>query len=99
MFYLFMGHLIVSVILSVFLTLMFESPFIGLEKLLFSGPQKKRAEFKRQQSEKQEQIDAQQIESDEGEVNAAFENDERASQRSSSPQSHEDPDAIVVAKE
>lgn len=53
-----MGHLIVSVILSVFLTLMFESPFIGLEKLLFSGPQKKRAEFKRQQSEKQVRITA-----------------------------------------
>ncbi|TRY72279.1 hypothetical protein TCAL_08592 [Tigriopus californicus] len=97
MFYVFMGHLIVSVILSVFLTLMFESPFIGLEKLLFSGPQKKRAEFKRQQSQIQEQIDAQKIESENGEANEAFEDDNvRASECSSSSGDREDPDAIVV---
>ncbi|TRY71861.1 hypothetical protein TCAL_17155 [Tigriopus californicus] len=73
-FYVFMGHLIVSVILSVFLTLMFESPFIGLEKLLFSGPQKKRAEFKRQQSQIQIYV-----EKPDTSIHVQYQNDDSAS--------------------
>ncbi|CAG9762946.1 unnamed protein product [Ceutorhynchus assimilis] len=42
MFYYFCGHLIVTMIVSAIWTLMFESPFIAIERLVFGGSRKPR---------------------------------------------------------
>ena len=45
-FYLFLGHFVITNFLAVFFSLMFESPFIGLEKIIFGkGPPKERSQL------------------------------------------------------
>jgi hypothetical protein len=42
--YFFVGHIIMTMVLAVFCTLLFESPFIGLEKIAMGGGGRKRPE-------------------------------------------------------
>ena len=50
----FLAHLLLTIVVSVGLTLLFESPFVALEKLLFSGGGRRPRQPRQNQNQEQE---------------------------------------------
>ena len=51
----FLAHLLLTIVVSVGLTLLFESPFVALEKLLFSGGGRRPRQPRQNQNQEQEE--------------------------------------------